>query len=39
MKQVNEYKKRKKGKKTRQGSGRGTKNSYKKYRGQGGRKR
>ena len=26
-------------KKTRQGSGRGTKNKYRKYRGQGGRKR
>ena len=33
------YIRRKKGKKTRQGSGRGTKRSYKSYRGQGGRKR
>ena len=33
------YVRRKRGKKTRQGSGRGTKRSYKKYRGQGGRKR
>ena len=34
-----EYEKRKSPKKTRQGSGRGTKRKYKTYRGQGGRKR
>ena len=33
------YEKRKKPKKTRQGSGRGTKKKNKAYRGQGGRKR
>ena len=39
-KDVNLYgKSKRKIKKTRQGSGRGTKNKYRKYRGQGGRKR
>lgn len=39
MQRGGEYEKRKGAKKTRIGSGRGTKNKYKKYRGQGGRKR
>ena len=39
MQQSPEYKDKKIIKKTRIGSGRGTKKKYKKYRGQGGRKR